>query len=87
LAVQVKSAALTMPAAITAAARATASTQASSPFAATSAMGPRAPPAGRPCGKRTAHGTWNSHLYLLELKHQVEKALYAIGTLKLRALH
>jgi hypothetical protein len=87
LAVQVKSAALATPAAITAAARATASTQASSPFAAASVMGSRAPPAGRPRGKRTAHGTWTGHLYLLELKHQVVNALYAIGTLKLRARH
>ena len=74
-------------AAITAAARATASTRASSPFAAASAIGSRARPAGRPRGKRTAHGTGNSHLCLLELKHQVENALYAIGTLKLLARH
>jgi len=35
-------------------------------------------------GKRTAHGTGNSHACLLETKHHVENALYAIGTPELR---
>jgi len=35
-------------------------------------------------GKRTAHGTGNSHACLLETKHHVENALYAIGTSELR---
>ena len=34
---------------------------------------------GDPRGKRTPHGTGNSHLCLLERKHQVEDALYAVG--------
>lgn len=33
---------------------------------------------GDPGGKRTAHGTGNSHLCLLERKHQVETAIYAV---------
>lgn len=37
-------------------------------------------------GKRTAHGTGNSHACLLETKHNVENALYAIGTPELRRL-
>lgn len=37
-------------------------------------------------GKRTAHGTGNSHACLLETKHHVENALYAIGTPELRRL-
>lgn len=40
---------------------------------------------GDPGGKRTAHGTGNSHLCLLEVKHQVENALYAIGMPELLA--
>jgi hypothetical protein len=35
-------------------------------------------------GKRTAHGTGNSHACLLETKHHVENALFAIGTPELR---
>lgn len=34
---------------------------------------------GDPRGKRGPHGTGNSHLCLLERKHQVEDAIYAIG--------
>lgn len=34
---------------------------------------------GDPRGKRTAHGTGDSHLCLLERKHQVEDAVYAVG--------
>jgi hypothetical protein len=34
---------------------------------------------GDPRGRRTAHGTGDSHLCLLHRKHQVEDAIYAIG--------
>ena len=33
---------------------------------------------GDPVGHRTAHGTGTSHLCLLERKHQIENAIYAI---------
>ena len=39
---------------------------------------------GDPAGKRKAHGAGNSHLCLLETKHEVENAFYAIGTSELR---
>jgi hypothetical protein len=35
---------------------------------------------GDPGGKRSAHGTGTSHLCLLERKHQVETAVYAVPT-------
>jgi hypothetical protein len=40
---------------------------------------------GDPSGRRTAHGTGNSHLCLLEVKHLVEIAIYAIEAPELLA--
>jgi hypothetical protein len=36
---------------------------------------------GDPRGMRTAHGTGDDHLCLLERKHEVEDAIYAVGPL------